>query len=77
MSHIETGNTKLSLPVLVDISQALDVYLDDLVFDHPLKREKYYNELSEILETCTDAQIQIITDMAKSIKISMQKHKHE
>ena len=31
MSHIETGNTKLSLPVLVEIATALNVRTDDLL----------------------------------------------
>ena len=33
MSHIETGNTKLSLPVLVDLAEILDVRTDDLLYD--------------------------------------------
>ena len=33
MSHIETGNTKLSLAVLVDIATVLEVRTDDLLFD--------------------------------------------
>ena len=33
MSHIETANTKLSLPVLVDLACALGVRTDDLIFD--------------------------------------------
>ena len=31
MSHIETGNTKLSLQVFVDITRALDISADDLL----------------------------------------------
>ena len=31
MSHIETGNTKLSLPVLVKLSEELSVRTDDLL----------------------------------------------
>ena len=33
MSHIETGNTKLSLPVLVDIAATLEVRTDDLLHE--------------------------------------------
>lgn len=33
MSHIETGNTKLSLPVLVNIAEALSVQTDALLYD--------------------------------------------
>lgn len=35
MSHIETGNTKLSLPVFVKIAEALDVQTDALLYDSP------------------------------------------
>lgn len=34
MSHIETGNTKLSLPVLVSIADALNVSTDTLIHDN-------------------------------------------
>ena len=33
MSHIETGSTKLSLQVLVDIAQILEVSTDALIFE--------------------------------------------
>ncbi|MCQ2790194.1 MAG: helix-turn-helix domain-containing protein [bacterium] len=33
MSHIETGSTKLSLPVLVDLAKNLNVKTDWLLFD--------------------------------------------
>ena len=32
MSHIETGSTKLSLPVLADLSKALGVSSDEILF---------------------------------------------
>ena len=36
MSHIETGNTKLSLAVLVKLALVLEVNTDDILFDHQL-----------------------------------------
>ena len=39
MSHIETGNTKLSLPVLVELACALGVQSDDLLFDRGSERK--------------------------------------
>ena len=33
MSHIETGNTKLSLSVFADIVSALSVQTDELLYD--------------------------------------------
>ena len=35
MSHIETGNTKLSLPVFLQLSQVLGVGTDDLLGEPP------------------------------------------
>ena len=33
MSHIETGSTKLSLPVLVELAKSLNVKTDSLLFN--------------------------------------------
>lgn len=35
MSHIETGSTKLSLPVLVELAENLKVKTDYLLFNQP------------------------------------------
>jgi len=75
MSHIETGNTKLSLPVLVDIATVLEVRTDDL-----LNRETrdttstIRDEVSVILEQCSVKEAKIIADVVKTLKRSMDKH---
>lgn len=74
MSHIETGNTKLSLPVFVDIAKALEVQTDDLLEQKPSSRNTSFKELTELLECCSVQQIRIITDLAKATKISLEKH---
>ncbi|MBR7132676.1 MAG: helix-turn-helix transcriptional regulator [Clostridia bacterium] len=74
MSHIETGNTRLSLPVLVDLAKVLEVRMDDLLFDFPLEKEISIKELSEILETCTPQEIKIITETVKALKTSFNKY---
>ena len=43
MSHIETGNTKLSLPVLVSIADALNVSTDTLITS-PKDKLNYRNK---------------------------------
>lgn len=54
MSHIETGNTKLSLPVLVDLAKILDVRTDDLLYDGvSAERSSTIDEIIQILDTCT------------------------
>lgn len=35
MSHIETGHTKLSLPVLVKIAETLSVQTDAIIYETP------------------------------------------
>ena len=74
MSHIETGNTKLSLPVFVDIAKVLDISTDDLLQETVSGKRKAENELSEIIKSCSAAQARIICDIAKATKISLAKH---
>lgn len=74
MSHIETGNTKLSLSVFADIVRALEIQSDDLLFDEKSGRNTALNELSEVFDSSTDAQIRIITDVVKATKIALDKH---
>ncbi len=74
MSHIETGNTKLSLQVFVDIAKVLEVQTDDLLYDTPSSRNASFNELASTLEGCSTRELRIITDIAKSTKTALEKH---
>ena len=75
MSHIETGNTKLSLPVLVDLAQALNVRADDLLSDNDAIAPSHYtDEIADILERCNEAEAQVLCDIVKAAKLSMDKH---
>ena len=74
MSHIETGNTKLSLPVFVDIARALEVRTDDLLYDSLSDRKTSLDELAQTLESCTAQQIRIIVDVARATKTALEKH---
>lgn len=72
MSHIETGNTKLSLPVLVKIACALGVRTDDLLFDAPeAALSGAQEDIAAVLEQCTPRQAKIIADLVKAAKISL------
>lgn len=75
MSHIETGNTKMSLPVLAAIAVALNVSTDSILFDE--KRESKSNATAEIqseLEDCSLTELKIINDVVRSTKVSLRKH---
>ena len=74
MSHIETGNTKLSLPVLVDIAHPLEVRTDDLLGENPPERQITLGELAATLEHCTTQQIRIVNEIAKATKVALEKY---
>lgn len=75
MSHIETGNTKLSLPVLVSIATSLDVRTDDLLNDAKVSTTSAaLEEIATVLESCTAQQAKCIVDIAKAVKLTMDKN---
>lgn len=75
MSHIETGNTKLSLPVFVDLAAALEIRTDELLYDETAaERSTSIEEIVGILDTCTTQQIKIIEDVLRATKISLNKY---
>ena len=75
MSHIETGNTKLSLPVLTDIAMHLDVRADDLLFDIPRAgRVSATEEILHTLDQCDETQLRIMADMIRELKITLDKN---
>lgn len=75
MSHIETGNTKLSLPVLVDIAAALNVTTDALLFEEqpknsPLPAEK----IAALWQHCTPKESQLLLEILQAAKSAMEKY---
>ena len=53
MSHIETGSTKLSLPVLVEIAEVLNVKTDNLLSDE--NDNKNYSETIRLLQLAIES----------------------
>ena len=75
MSHIETGNTKLSLPVLVDLAAALGANVDTLLFDTPQgQKSTAFADVRELLERCSPEQTRVIADIVQSAKTAMDKY---
>ncbi len=75
MSHIETGNTKMSLPVLAAIAAALNVSTDSILFDE--KRESKNTAIDEIgfeLDDCSLTELKILKDIVCSAKSALRKH---
>lgn len=75
MSHIETGNTKLSLPVFVDIANALSVQTDELLHDEAKStKTSMKKEIADILDSCSPHDLCIISDILKSVKTALDKY---
>ncbi len=69
ISHIERAATKLSLPTLVNIANALEVTLDELVYDN-LKKSAHISIalIDELLCDCTAAELKAIAEVIKTTK---------
>lgn len=74
MSHIETGNTKLSLPVLVDIAAVLHVRTDDILGDNIAVSGAMMDDIVAVLEGCDSQQYKVILDVVKATKLAMEKY---
>lgn len=71
LSHIETANTKLSLPALISIANVLNVSSDTLLCDNIIASEKAYkNYILHELDDCTNKELKLLSDSIKSIKAS-------
>ncbi len=75
MSHIETGNTKLSLPVFVALSEALEVRTDDLLHDSAnADRCSSVDAIVDLLDSCSTQQVKILEDILKAAKTALSTH---
>ncbi len=76
MSHIETGNTKLSLQVLVDIARELHVTTDDLIYDKTeINETSIAPHFVELVHGCSPEDSKILFDILKSAKIALEKYR--
>ena len=75
MSHIETGNTKLSLPVLVDMAGVLGVHTDDLLFDTASSAQvAAADAIVQTINGFSAQQLRIIEDIVVATKRSLEQH---
>ena len=69
ISHIERGATKVSLPTLIRIANALNVSIDELVYENiSNNRHISIKELNEALFDCPDNELKAIVEFAKAAK---------
>lgn len=69
ISHIERAATKVSLPTLINIANALEVSLDQIVYDSLVKNEHVsINTINELIDDCTSTEISAIIEIIKTTK---------
>lgn len=74
ISHIERATTKLSLPTLICIANALGASLDELVYTNLAKSSHVSVEIIEnLLADCTPDEISKIAEVIKTTKSVMRK----
>ena len=75
VSHIENANTKLSLPVLIELSQILEVSTDSIIFgDIGRDAELPGRQIAELLESSSTKQQRIISEVVSAVKTAMDKY---
>jgi transcriptional regulator with XRE-family HTH domain len=67
ISHIECGSAKASLETLVKVCNALGVTPDLILYDSFHESRTYFSdEISSLLDKCSDEEIKIITRLIKA-----------
>ena len=69
ISHIERPATKLSLPTLVSIANALEVSLDEIVYNSLIKNKHIYvKEIDELVGDCDPKELSSIIQIIRTTK---------
>lgn len=72
MSNVERGKTKVSLQTLVDIANALEATLDELVCDNLTKSKVIFDEkIAYELSRCNEKDVKIVYDVVKALTKSL------
>ena len=76
MSNVETGKTKVSLPTLIAIANALSVSVDTLLCDNVIASKIVFEkEAKDIFSDCDEYEVRFLVDLMKSAKIAFRKDK--
>lgn len=76
LSHIERAVTKLSLPTLVNIENALEVSLDELLYTNLNKSSHVsIDMIDKLISDCTPDEISAMAEVIKTIKSVLRKQK--
>lgn len=69
MSHIETGSTKLSLPTILCIANALDTTIDYLLADNLNSNQvELSKDIYNITKDCSSYELRVMSEALRIIK---------
>lgn len=75
ISHIENGTTKVSLPSLINIANALGVSVEKLLCGVTYSsKEPLQDTFAELLTDCSPEEIKLLTDLCKTTKESIRRN---
>jgi transcriptional regulator with XRE-family HTH domain len=74
LSHIETGNTKLSLQVFVNIAEALCIQTDELLHDIAEQNISAKQEILDLFSLCDARDTYILKDVLIAVKTTLDKY---
>ena len=78
MSHIETVTTKVSLPALVALANALDTTVDSLLCDSVKCSESIFEkDIEEAIKDCSAYELSVIVEAILYIKKILRENKAE
>ncbi len=69
ISHIERGATKLSLPTLINIANALETTLDELTYGSIVNNGHILTkQINELVSDCSSEEIKALVEIIKTTK---------
>jgi len=74
VSNIETGNTKLSLPAVIAMANAVGASVDEFLRDNVLhSKHVFIKEAKDLFEDCDDYEVRVLVDVLKATKDALRK----
>ena len=75
MSHIETGNTKLSIEVFAEICRALECRADEILFCvREIQTEQAVSDIVCTLSDCSPSELCFMADITASVYSALKKY---
>ena len=75
ISHIERGATKLSLPSIISIANALDTTVDNLLMDNIKSSDiEFKIEFADLLKNCSVNEYNLLYDTCKILLKTFEKY---